>query len=93
MAKLDFKKNIKVKHFAAKTVSLVNSTDIESFVTELFIAFLLAVFAYQGYLAKLALLLFPCAIGSVACFFISMRTLYWVIKERLELKRRENNEI
>lgn len=53
---------------------------------ELFIAFFLAVFAYMGYQAQLALLLFPCAIGSAVCFFIALRSFYWAIRDKLETK-------
>ncbi len=58
---------------------------------ELIIAFFLAVFAYMGYSAKLALLLIPCSVGSVLCLFIALRTLYWAIRDELEdSESREN---
>jgi hypothetical protein len=92
MPKPNFKKPVKVKHFAAKTIDIGESIDWESFLMEIFITFFLGIFAYMGYVGKLALLLFPCAIGSVVCFFISMRTLYWAIKDRRESKASENKK-
>ena len=83
---------IKVKHYGARTININYAIDWEQFITEIFIAFLLAVFAYMGYAGKMPLLLFPCAIGSGVCFFISLRTLYVAIKDRLEAKESAKNE-
>ena len=77
---------MKVRHHAAKVIEIGDCIDWESFLMELLIAFFLTVFAYMGYQAKLALLLFPCAIGAVVSFFISLRTLYWAIQDHREAK-------
>jgi len=90
MSKPDYKKPVKVNHFAANTIDIGDSIDWESFLMEIFIAFFLAVFAYQGYIAKLILLLIPCAVGSVVSFFISMRTLYLAIRNWQESRKSEN---
>lgn len=79
---------IKVNHFASKTVGLNRAVDWEAILTEVFIALFLGVFAFMGYVAKIPLLLFPCAIGSALCIYASLQTVYIVIKER----RAKNNE-
>ncbi|MAV29579.1 MAG: hypothetical protein CL866_01205 [Cycloclasticus sp.] len=87
MSKSKYKNVIKVRHFAAKTIDLGESLPLESLAIEILIGFILAVLAYQGYQAKLALLLFPCAIGAVVCFFIAIQTLYFAIKDHRESRR------
>jgi hypothetical protein len=72
---------IKVNHFGAKTVGLNRTVDWEIILTEVFIALFLGVFAFMGYVAKIPLLLFPCAIGSALCIYASLQTIYTVIKE------------
>lgn len=78
---------IKVNHFAAKTISVGNTVDWETIVREFFIAFLLGVFAYMGYTAQIALLLFTCALGSIACFLSSLHTVYLAIVDWRHTKK------
>jgi 4-hydroxybenzoate polyprenyltransferase len=78
---------IKVNHFAAKTISVGNTVDWECIVREFFIAFLLGVFAYMGYTAQIALLLFTCALGSFACLLSSFHTVYMAIVDWRHAKK------
>lgn len=78
---------IKVNHFAAKTISVGNTVDWETIVREFFIAFLLGVFAYMGYTAQIALLLFTCALGSIACFLSLLHTVYLAIVDWRHAKK------
>lgn len=77
---------VRVNHFAAKTISVSYTVDWESILMEVFIALLLGVFAYMGYMGNIALLLFPCAIGSFLCFFASLHTIYLTIKNKQDVK-------
>ena len=80
---------IKVNHFAAKTIGIGTTVEWETIVMELFIVFLLGVFAYIGYVASIALLLFPCALGSVACFLSSLQTIYLMIMDSRNSKAQD----
>lgn len=78
---------IRVNHFAAKTLGVGTTVDWEALVMEVFIAFLLAVFAYMGCVGNIALLLFPCALGSIFCFFAFLHSIYLVLRNRREVKQ------
>ncbi|GAB2889222.1 hypothetical protein GCM10027180_19350 [Microbulbifer echini] len=75
---------IGLRHYGAKTVELNDSVDWESVVTEIFIGFLLGVFAYMGYVGGILLLFVPCFIGSVICFYAVLRSavLYFCKKSK-----------
>jgi hypothetical protein len=57
---------IRVNHFASKTIDSNNTVDWESLLSEILIAFFLAVFAYMGYSANIRVLFFLCAFSSLA---------------------------
>ncbi len=82
---------IKVNHFASKTVGLNQTVDWETLLTEVFIGFFLAVFAYMGYVGNILLLLIPCSIGAALCIFASMQTIYLVVKENTEKNREKKH--
>lgn len=82
---------IKVNHFASKTANLNKTVDWETVLTEVFIGFFLAVFAYMGYVGDILLLLIPCSIGAALCVFASMQTIYSVIKEKTEKNREKKH--
>lgn len=69
----------KVNHFAAKTIDTYASIGWEAIAGELLVAFLLVVFAYMGYAAKLALLLFPWAIGAAVILVTLFYQLFSVL--------------
>jgi hypothetical protein len=75
---------MKVRHFASKTIKIGFALEWESIITELFIVFLLGVFAFMGYAAKIALLLFPCGIAAVLCLFMTFQRAYIAAKDKIE---------
>jgi hypothetical protein len=75
---------MKVRHFASKTIKIGFALEWESIITELFIVFLLGVFAFMGYEAKIALLLFPCGIAAVVCLLMTIKRAYTAVKDKVE---------
>jgi hypothetical protein len=67
---------IKVNHFASKDLKLSVMFGWEAIVTEYFISFLCAFFAYIGYNGGLALLFYLCLPASVGCFLSAVYTTY-----------------
>ncbi len=84
---------MRVRHFASKTIKIGFALEWESIITELFIAFLLGVFAFMGYTAKIPLLLFPCAIAAVVCFIATVLRACMAVKDKVEsLQNHEKQE-
>lgn len=84
---------MKVRHFASKTIKIGFALEWESIITELFIAFLLGVFAFMGYAARIPLLLFPCGIAAVVCFIMTLLRAYMAVKDKIEsLQKFEKQE-
>lgn len=75
-------RRIGLRHYGAKTVDLSDATDWESVVTEIFVGFLLGVFAYMGYIARIPLLFFPCLIGSAVCFYTISRNAFFHFRNK-----------
>ncbi|WP_143186981.1 hypothetical protein [Microbulbifer donghaiensis] len=81
-------KSLGLRHYGAKTVDVNAAVDWESLIAEIFVGFLLGVFAYMGYVAKIPLLFFPCLIGSIACLFAIATTVAAYFKRKS--KRNKN---
>lgn len=83
---------LRINHYASRTINVGSTVDGEAMIIELFISLLLGVFAYMGYVANIALLLFLCAAGSLACFLAFLHNVYIVIADKLEASRRAKGD-
>lgn len=83
---------IRVNHYGSKTIDTGTTVDWESVLIEIFIACLLAVFAYMGYVANIALLLFPCALSSVAIFSAISYNIFLVAKEKMAKNKHKDQK-
>lgn len=66
----------KVNHYAAKTVTLKPTLDIESIGIELSIGAISAVMAIGGYNADVLLMALPCAVVSVASWLLAAMSIW-----------------
>lgn len=81
---------IRVNHFGSETIDTSASVDWEALLSEIFIAFLLAAFAYMGYKAQFAFLFFPCAIASSVVTGYLIYSIVISIRERFSDANRKN---
>ncbi|QQD18378.1 hypothetical protein I6N98_00420 [Spongiibacter nanhainus] len=79
---------MRVRHYAAKTIQIGFALEWESILTELFITFLLGAFAFMGYVAKIPLLFFPCALGAFVCLVLTVHRAVMAVKDQLDAARK-----
>ncbi|MDO8343627.1 MAG: hypothetical protein Q7T48_10535 [Cellvibrio sp.] len=85
---------IRVNHFGSKTIDTNATVNWETLLTEIFIAFLLGVFAYMGYKAKILLLFVSCAIISLVIILSLFYPISLRVKELIAAeKNKDQNEV
>jgi hypothetical protein len=80
---------IRINHFGSKTIDRNATVNWESIILEIFVVFILSVFAYMGYKSKVGLLFFICGLSSLVII------LSWfyagLLKFYVNLKRKKSN--
>ena len=72
----------KVNHYAAKTVTPNPQLDIETIAIELSVGAILMVMAIGGFNVGILLMAIPCGLISVACFLLSLNSIWHYISDR-----------
>lgn len=88
---LAYMAKIRVNHFGSKTIDRNATVNWESILSEIFIAFVLGVFAYMGYKAKIGLLFFLCGLCSLVIILSWFYVGFLKVKEALRKSKEEEN--
>lgn len=73
---------IKVKHYAAKTISANNSLEWELLLSEFLVGSICGVLAYMGFKASVLLIFIPNLIISVSCFLMIIFSVFLYFKHK-----------